>query len=479
MIVPSKRQARFWKPFAASFHTSKTIQAAVDHLQRGHVGLVVLINKYDGIDLPGDACRILALDGLPEAYGPLDRLEAMALEESEAMVTRQVQRIEQGMGRAVRSNEDHCVVVLLGARLTQRTNTAAAFAKFSPATRAQLKLSRDVAEMLHGQPFIMLRDVVEQCLQRDPGWVTASRNALDGVQYDTEDRVSAAAVAQREAFDLAELHRYQEAADRLQHVINAVTDRRLRGWLRQQAAGYLHLVDPVGAQRMLTSALKDNRALMKPRTSVGYHRLRSTVDQARQAATYLAERYHDGDELVLGVNAILDDLRPDPDPSAVKRFEQAMHDLGLHLGCAAQRPERDTGEGPDVLWLLGDLKFLVIECKSGASTDFIARHDAAQLSHSIDWFAERYGDSAIAIPVLVHKTSVLHKSATARAGTRVITFKRLGELCAAVRTFSQSVAKDRGFADPATVGQRLVSLDLNAQTFITTWGASARKARAV
>ena len=33
--------------------------------KRAHVGLVVLINKYDGIDLPDDACRVLVIEGLP------------------------------------------------------------------------------------------------------------------------------------------------------------------------------------------------------------------------------------------------------------------------------------------------------------------------------------------------------------------------------------------------------------------------------
>src|SRR5690606_18561852 len=136
----------------------------------GHVGLVVLINKYDGIDLPGDACRILALDGLPEAYGALDRIEALALDESDAMITRQIQRIEQGMGRGVRSNDDHCVVLLLGSTLTQRLHRAGGSAKLSPATRAQLALSEQVADMLHGMPFAELGSVIDQCLNRDPEW---------------------------------------------------------------------------------------------------------------------------------------------------------------------------------------------------------------------------------------------------------------------------------------------------------------------
>jgi hypothetical protein len=100
VIVPSRRRASFWRDHAAAVHDSSTIHAGIAALRAGHVGLVVLINKYDGIDLPGDACHVLALDGVPEAYGALDRVEALVLEDSEALVIRQVQRIEQGMAAA-------------------------------------------------------------------------------------------------------------------------------------------------------------------------------------------------------------------------------------------------------------------------------------------------------------------------------------------------------------------------------------------
>jgi len=35
------------------------------------VGLVVLVNRYDGVDLPGNACHVLVIDGIPEALDGL------------------------------------------------------------------------------------------------------------------------------------------------------------------------------------------------------------------------------------------------------------------------------------------------------------------------------------------------------------------------------------------------------------------------
>lgn len=476
VIVPSRRRVEFWRDVADAVYDSKTIHDGVRALRDGRVGLVILLNKYDGIDLPGDACRILALDGLPEAYGALDQIEAVSLDETDAMITRQLQRIEQGMGRGVRSSDDYCVVLLLGSRLTQRIHQAGGSQKFSPATRAQLDLSDKMAEMLHGKPFAEIGAVIDQCLNRDPGWVAASRDAVDGVQYEKSGTVSDIAVAQREAFALAQLGRYRDAREKMSAAITAAgSDIRYRGWLKQRAAGYFHHIDPAAAQQLQKSAQQDNSSLLRPRDGVEYQRLSSISDQARHASEFLSSQYKDGNELIVGVAAILDDLVPDPDQAAILRFEQAMMDLGLHIGLAAQRPERDTGEGPDVLWSMGELKYLVIECKSGVIADVIYRHDSEQLSHSMDWFSEKYDQSCSSTPLLIHKSTVLHHRASARQGTQVVTFDRLSELREAVRKFAASLASGNAFTDHREVAKQLAAWQLNSKKFIDHWGAATRK----
>jgi hypothetical protein len=87
------------------------------------------------------------------------------------------------MGRGIRSRDDDCVVLLLGARLIRRLHDPGAIGHFSTATAAQLQLSRLVAEQLADGDAADLRAAVEQCLTRDKGWVLASRNALVGISY--------------------------------------------------------------------------------------------------------------------------------------------------------------------------------------------------------------------------------------------------------------------------------------------------------
>lgn len=476
IIVPSVRRANAWSSVATAVHQSTTIHQGIEDLRSRHVGLVVLVNKYDGIDLPGDACRILVLDGLPEAYGALDRLEALALAESDAMLMRQVQRIEQGMGRGVRSNDDYCVVLLLGSRLTQRIHHAGGARRFSPATRAQLQLSDEIADMLHKRPFADLAEVIEQCLGRDQGWVTASRDALDGVTYENHDLLSESAVAERKSFGLAELGRYAEASDWLQRSINTTPDVRLRGWLKQRAAAYMHHVDPAQSLNLQKSAQTDNRAVLRPRDGVEYRRLSTITDQARCAGDYMSGLYSSGNELVIGIAAILEDLKPNyDDPAAPNCFEQAMHDLGLHLGFAAQRPELEVGNGPDVLWSLGDLRYLVIECKSGAVTDFIPRHDVGQLSQAMTWFEGKYDNTCKPVPVMIHKVSLLHSKAHAMSGMRVVSFDQLARLRDSVRRYIAALSCDNEYKDPKAVAKHLATWHFGGKELINHWGLVTRK----
>ncbi|EQD59855.1 hypothetical protein B1A_10401, partial [mine drainage metagenome] len=51
--MPSHRQAKVWSAEAHStVSNSPDITHAIERLKSGHVGLVVIVNRYDGIDLP-------------------------------------------------------------------------------------------------------------------------------------------------------------------------------------------------------------------------------------------------------------------------------------------------------------------------------------------------------------------------------------------------------------------------------------------
>lgn len=474
VLVPSGRAAEKWVNVAARTAAAESIAAAVADLQAGHVGLVVLINKYDGIDLPDDACRVLVIDGLPEAYGGMDRRESAALGDSEAMTARQLQRIEQGMGRGVRSADDYCVVLLLGARMAQLIADPRNRDKLSPATRVQLDLSGQVANQLAGKDLAQLVEVVNQVLGRDANWIATSRSALAGVAYPPGS-VEPAVASAREAFNAASNRQFAKAADLMSVAVNQTADQRLKGWRQEQLAVYQQQLDPAQAQRTIAGAVELNPRVTRPMLGIAARRITAAANQASEAAAFLRGSYRDATALIVGVNAIVADLALDPERTS--EFESAMEAMAAHLGFAGQRPERDTGNGPDVLWAIGDRGYLVIECKSGATTDTISRRDLEQLGHSQDWFAETYGGEAACTPVLVHQAGAAAANAVPPPGCRIIARDHLSRLRDAFQGFAVALSGGT-WTDAVAVGEQLRDRHFIAGEFVASFTAAPRRERA-
>jgi RAD3-like DEAD/DEAH box helicase len=476
VIVPSDYRAKFWADIAKLTLHANNLATGIQKLKDGHVGLVVLVNKYDGIDLPGDACRVLVIDGVPDVRKKVDRVDEAALWGSDRAVRRAIQRIEQGMGRGVRDIEDYCVVILMGSSLVSKLYVANAIELFTPGTRAQLRISEKLAKQLQGALVSDVREVALQCLKRDKGWVAASRGALRDVKHEIGRAVDAIAQAQRVAFNAASIRDYRAAVIALEAVANDEKDERIRGWLKQQVASYEHFRNPTQSQHILKAAMRLNPQLLRPVEGIEYERLSPlTVDQATGCIEYIRSKYSDPNGFVLDVKAVLDDLVFKPGTS--NTFEQAMADVASLLGIRSQRPENDAGRGPDVLWATGGLTFFVIECKNGAVGATINKHDCDQLGGSLRWFESKYDQTCRRIPIIVHPVNVFEHHGTPPADTRVITAPKLEEFKEAVRKFSSSVARLDGFGQRDKVSEMLAHHRLTADELIAAFTVKYRVER--
>lgn len=458
VLVPSDRWAQTWAPHAAAIVNKDNIDDTVGKLRAGHVGLVVFVNQYDGIDLPDDACRVLVVDGLPEAFSPEERLESLLVSATSGIDARQVQRIEQGMGRGIRSNEDHCVVFLLGPRLAQITVDPRTFPLFSPATQAQLTLSRQVAAKVENQPISRIIETARQALDRDQGWVRYALNALRNVP-PAPGRVTADATAKREAFTVAANGDYKGARERIAAAIVDWVPASTAGILLELQATYADLSDPALGQQTLALARAKNTNATKPLAGLSYVPLEAHSPQATTCAERLTAKYSTPAALRLDVEGIIDDL--EFDELLTEQFEEALRQVGLFIGLGSQRPEHDVNSGPDNLWALGDNVFWVIEAKSGAKSSGIGKRDLAQLATSMLWFGNRYDPQAVAVPIMVHPAVAAYKDATPPAGTRILTERGIGELAAALRGFAAALANE-GWQDPEVVGRLLIGHGLSA-----------------
>lgn len=461
VLVPSEKWAAAWAPHAAAIAVGDDVEAAVERLRtEPRVGLVVLVNRYDGIDLPDNACRVLVLDGLPEAFSPEERLEALLRKGRSAIDDRQVQRIEQGIGRAVRSNEDHCVVFLVGPRLAQLTVDPRTLPRFSPATQAQLALSRQVATQMGNLPLERILATAKQALTRDPNWVTLALQALRNIAPN-RGHVSPSAIAQRQAFVAAIAGDTGRACELLQGAIETETEDATAGILMELQASYRNYTDPALAQQTLVLARAKNTYATKPLAGLAYTRLEQATPQTEKCVERLTRAFATPVALRLEFESIVEDLVFDE--LRTEEFEEAMRRAALYLGLGSQRPEHDGSAGPDNLWALGGGRFWVIEAKTGANSPAIGKRDMGQLAESMIWFGRHYDPQAVAVPVMIHRSVQAYANATPPPGMKLLTERRLGEFSASLRAFATALA-DVGWTDETTVGRLLAGHRLTAET---------------
>ncbi|MED3729959.1 DEAD/DEAH box helicase family protein [Geobacillus stearothermophilus] len=147
-LVSSNNRAEFWEKNNFLKPNPNNIVETINKLKTSKGNHIVLSNRYDGIDLPDDACRILVIDGLPTTTSLFERYSIFARSASKIMRINQAQKIEQGLGRAVRSVNDYAVVLLLGSDLVSLVSTKDFQELMSPQTVTQIQLGVQIVDLL-------------------------------------------------------------------------------------------------------------------------------------------------------------------------------------------------------------------------------------------------------------------------------------------------------------------------------------------
>jgi Rad3-related DNA helicase len=99
ILVPSNKDLKIWMDIATVPRESKDVKEYVDKLRNKKVGAYAFSNRYDGLDLPDESCRLLVMAGRPSGDNIYDSFRHRVLKNSRVINTSLAQRIEQGIGR--------------------------------------------------------------------------------------------------------------------------------------------------------------------------------------------------------------------------------------------------------------------------------------------------------------------------------------------------------------------------------------------
>jgi replicative superfamily II helicase len=442
-LCPGFQWCGDWSGYGATVATKDDIDAHVSGLKNGkYQNTIVLVNRYDGIDLPDNSCRTLVFDSKPFANSVLERYLEGCLDATETIDGRIARTIEQGLGRSVRGEKDYCVIVLIGPDLVKFVRTQSSRKHFSEQTKTQIEIGLDIAnyakqETGSGTTAIQaFRGVLMQCLLRDQGWKEFYAERMKALPPPLKKPGQRLEVfnLELEAELLAQQNAYSGAIAKVQEIIDKhISDPLEKGWYLQTMARYSYRTSQSKSNELQVAAHKSNRYLLKPKEGMlveqiallSQHRVDNILQWIRQLGT--------AEALSVELEDILTHLRFGVKAS---RFEDALERLGRALGFASERPEKQWKEGPDNLWCIRDNEYLLFECKSEVALDRdqIEKYETQQMNASAAWFAKNYKGCKVKLRMII-PTKRVSKAAAFIGDTEITRQKSLDKLTSNVRAF--------------------------------------------
>jgi replicative superfamily II helicase len=465
VLTPSFAIAKEWADNGALVADKDTIYSCVENLKQGNVeNTLVVANRYDGIDLPDSACRILILDSKPYSETLVDRWIEGCRQGSEVIATKVARTIEQGLGRSVRGEKDYSVIILTGPDLIKAIRTKKSRGYFSAQTQTQIEIGLEIAEFSKEDiatgiaPAAALHSLTNQCLRREQGWKDYYAERMSRMPTSTPD---SHALSLFTAERNAETEFQRGRSDKACRILQELTDKHIqsdfeKGWYLQEIARYTYLGDKAGSNKLQIAAHQRNRFLFKPVTgmeitnisAVGHKRLEAIIEWARS--------FESAEELLLEVDDILGRLRFGV---ASDSFEAAIDELGQALGFRTQRPDKEWKQGPDNLWAMRDNQYLLIECKNQVDINRkeINKDETGQMNNSCAWFEKRYGKNK-AKNILIIWTRTVGAAGGFNEPVEIMTDKSLAHLERNVRGFFRELAT----ADLQNLSEKRLQVNLEA-----------------
>jgi len=444
-LTPSFARSKDWKEYGAILAGADTVEEIITSLKESvYDNAIVLANRYDGIDLPDNACRILVFDSKPYSENLTDIYQESCRPNSAATLMRTVRTVEQGMGRSVRGEKDYSIIVIIGSDLVRLVRDKKSRKFLSSQAATQIEIGLEIAELAKQEvadgekPYKAFVNLVNQCLKRDDGWKAFHAEKINNVKPSSANKALLQAYeAELEAEKLYVSGDYTSATNTLQKLIDEgdIPPDDI-GWYLQDMARFSYETDRRESQRLQVAAHKRNRLLLKPSSGVTVAKLKVVSLNRIEAIHKWVRDFDTYVELDVALSDILSKLtlgtRADP-------FEHALDELSRALGFAGERPDKEWKEGPDNLWALDDTNYIIWECKSEVLSDRaeINNSEAEQMSRSAAWFEKHYPGVNVS-RILIHPTNTVGTAAAFTYETLIMRGRELKRLVNAVRAFYKS-----------------------------------------
>lgn len=379
-------------------------------------GTLLAANRYDGMDLADDVCRMMLIHGLPAATHLQDRFIENKLRARSVLQERLRTRVLQGLGRCTRGPQDYSVVVVEEEALVRFLSREENIAAMPSELQAELQFGLNTSENVTGTQLLSL---ATSALAQDTRWTGNAEKQIiewreDSVSASASELGTLAASAPREvrAWRQAWAGDWAAAGQLAMEVHGQLNGTELTPyrslwayfaycWLSRAADG--------GAQTLERAQEYLNLA---HRASFGTTWLKEL--QREKRATPSMETWERKAVSTIHSKAVAGGTRPtkatteltqmvaDLGQTRAAGYERGLTTLGTYLGARASKPDGDARS--DSVWLWETL-WITVEAKSeqlegGTINPTYVRQVGSQLnSLAYDEGLEEYPSQSISIMV--------------------------------------------------------------------------------
>ena len=429
IIAPSSKAAEDWPSTIPRFDGEQG-QSIIDQFRSAKVPeKLLLIARYDGIDLPGDACRVLILDGVPTGSSLIDRFMDEGLRIERLRASHTATRIVQAIGRIFRSNTDHGAVLVCGAELQSWLRDPNNLRLLPKLLQQQILLGHELRRMVD-ESKATFQDLLDAVLRGRSDWDELYSSNIS--EFETTIQVEESrwfvemVERERTAFSklwvtnapLGAKHYSALAADAASH------ESRLAAWYRH----WLGLAQELAGEDLLAAqayveAANERAELGRPEVKSGTVVSSTVTPPGFQAKRVAGEFAKNRGKLLKRLEATIANLQYGPETNPT---EQALSDLGELLGLSATRPDNTTGTGPDVLWRLPEQKAgAALDAKTNkqSTSQYQKKEDIGQFHDHIEWVEKNFPGERFSKALVGYKLQV-SKEANPAADLKVITLEQ-------------------------------------------------------
>lgn len=364
---------------------------------------LLVANRYDGIDLPDESCRMIILSGLPAGTHLQERFLFERLKAARVLAERLRARIIQGAGRCTRNPQDYAAVVVRGTHLMDFCSRDENVTSMQPEFQAELAFGLDNCE----DPDADLGERLDSFLRQDESWREADTDirarAADARQQPPPNAAELAHSAEREVEAWRAVWRgdLREAVSLAQEATN-----RLEGHaeLRPYRCFWLYLAASWAAElagkgdetdRGVADALQRD-TLACARGISWMPRIEPTGVTSHVGAEYDERGGRAADKLSrLGIRGLAFEKKFAEIEAQLKhddatQFEIGLAVLGELLGFEAVRPDSDAD--PDSVWREGEKLWLLFEAKTEElATNRVSPREVRQALTHYEWVRNSLG----------------------------------------------------------------------------------------